>query len=280
MAFPLGLVAVVLFVLVAIFLYSRRPPKVGLNGTYQKYKLILKESISHNTFLFRFALQSPTTRLGLPVGQHIYCRTEIDGLQISRQYTPVSSDDDLGHFDLVVKIYPAGKLSQHLNKLKVGDYLDCRGPAGTLTYKGNGQFEVRKGGQTHVQPIKNVGLIGGGTGITPLYQVVKAVCKNPTDTTNVSLIFGNITEEDILLRDKLDALAETHSNFKVYYTLDKPSDNWRGGRGFVTADMIMDNIPPPADDTMILLCGPPPMITHLEKVLKQLNYTDKMIHRF
>jgi len=29
---------------------------------------------------------------------------EINGKQISRSYTPTSSDDDLGHFDLLIKV--------------------------------------------------------------------------------------------------------------------------------------------------------------------------------
>lgn len=36
----------------------------------------------------------------------------------------------------------------------------------------------------------------------------------------VSLIFGNVTEEDILLRDELDAFAK-RPNIRVHYTLDK-----------------------------------------------------------
>lgn len=43
-------------------------------------------------------------KLGLPIGQHVSVMAEINGKQISRSYTPTSSDDDLGHFDLLVKV--------------------------------------------------------------------------------------------------------------------------------------------------------------------------------
>ena len=42
--------------------------------------------------------------LGLPVGQHIYLTVKIDGNLIIRPYTPVSSDDDKGFMDLVIKV--------------------------------------------------------------------------------------------------------------------------------------------------------------------------------
>lgn len=37
-------------------------------------------------------------------GQHIYLSTRIDGNLVIRPYTPVSSDDDKGFVDLVVKV--------------------------------------------------------------------------------------------------------------------------------------------------------------------------------
>lgn len=57
--------------------------------------------------------------------------------------------------------------------------------------------------------------IAGGTGITPMLQVASEVLKNPDDKTEVSLIFGNLTEDDILLRKHIDQLAKSHKNFKV-----------------------------------------------------------------
>lgn len=53
-----------------------------------------------------FQLPHPNDSLGLPVGQHIQVNAEIDGKQVIRSYTPVTLDDDKGHFDLVVKVCP------------------------------------------------------------------------------------------------------------------------------------------------------------------------------
>jgi ferredoxin-NADP reductase len=49
--------------------------------------------------------------------------------------------------------------------MKVGDKVKMEGPKGLLFYKGNGNWELRK------KPIRKtkLGLIAGGTGITPCY---------------------------------------------------------------------------------------------------------------
>ncbi len=53
---------------------------------------------------------------------------------------------------------------------------------------------------------KNIGLIGGGTGITPLYQVLNAVYTFH-DKVNVSLLFANKSSSDILLKEELELRA-------------------------------------------------------------------------
>lgn len=43
-----------------------------------------------------------------PAGQHIYLSARIDGNLVIRPYTPVSSDDDKGFVDLVIKVRSQG----------------------------------------------------------------------------------------------------------------------------------------------------------------------------
>jgi len=65
-------------------------------------------------------------------------------------------------------------------------------------------------------------MIAGGTGITPMIQVIHKIFTNPEDKTNVSLIYSNKTEEDILEKDYLEALQLKYGKrFRVYHTLSK-----------------------------------------------------------
>ena len=51
-----------------------------------------------------------------------------------------------------------------------------------------------------------------------------------------------------------------NGRFKVYYTLDFPPEGWKGMTGFISQDMIKECLPTPSQDTLFLMCGPPPMI--------------------
>jgi len=235
-------------------------------------KLAEKIDISHDTKKFRFALPSENHILGLPIGQHIFLSATIDNEPIIRSYTPVTSDDDIGYMDLVIKVYlkdvhpkfPAGgKMSQYLNNMKVGEYIDVRGPSGRLKYLGGGRFSLKllRKDPPRIVTVTKVAMIAGGTGITPMLQLIRHITQDPQDTTKMALLFANQTEKDILLREELEEVAKKHSaQFKLWYTVDTPSEGWKYSTGFVNADMISSHLFPPAPDTLVLMCGPPPMV--------------------
>jgi len=123
--------------------------------------------------------------------------------------------------------------------------------------------------------VRHFGLIAGGTGITPMLQIIRAVIRGrPTgDKTEIDLIFANVGPEDILLKEDLDQLAKEDPKFRVHYVLNNPPDKWDGGVGFVTPEMITKWLPKPASDVKILLCGPPPMISAMKKATESLGYS-------
>mmetsp|Transcript_38216 Transcript_38216/g.62020 ORF Transcript_38216/g.62020 Transcript_38216/m.62020 type:complete len:909 (+) Transcript_38216:214-2940(+) len=265
--------------------------------TAQKVKLVYKEPLSHDTALFRFAFPDPTKVLGLPVGKHFKMTmrnvsgvelgswngrpdVEADANMIQRSYTPTSSDLDQGYVEVVVKCYrpkklakfpDGGKLTQQLDKLYIGDEVEIQGPYGRVEYLGRSKFNF--GSRTLEK--KMVGLIAGGTGITPMIQLLKSSLPDNTDDTMFSLIYANQTENDILLRDVLEDLANTYpERFKLHFTLDRPPETgWGYSKGFITAEMLRTIMPPVTDDTIILMCGPPPMIKYAcRENLDKLGY--------
>lgn len=172
--------------------------------------------------------------LGLPIGQHISLAATPAGApeEVMRSYTPVSSDDkDKGYFDLLIKSYPQGNISKHMSMLAIGDKMKVKGPKGAMVYSPN--------------MCRHIGMIAGGTGITPMLQVARAISRGRAagDKTEVDLIFANVNPEDILLREELDGLAKTDPRFRVHYVLNNPPAGWMGGVGFVTPDMIKVGLP-------------------------------------
>ena len=149
--------------------------------------------------------------------------------EVVRSYTPISSDENAGYFDLLIKSYPTGNISKHIGELKIGQTLKVKGPKGAMVYAPG--------------LVRHFGMIAGGTGITPMLQIIRAIIRGRprnggNDTTEVDLIFANVNPEDILLKEDLDALAKEDPHFRVYYVLNNPPEKWDGGVGFVTADII------------------------------------------
>ncbi|KAI4335758.1 hypothetical protein L6164_014369 [Bauhinia variegata] len=249
-----------------------------------EFKLQDTARVSHNTQLFRFSFD-PTKKLGLDVASCIITRAPLgqdaEGKPkyVIRPYTPISDPESKGYFDLLIKVYPEGKMSQHFASLKPGDVVEVKGPIEKLKYTPNMK--------------KHIGMIAGGTGITPMLQVIEAILKNPDDNTQISLLYANISPDDILLKQKLDVLEASHPNLKIFYTVDNPTKNWRGGVGYISKDIALKGLPSPSDDTLILVCGPPGMMKHisgdkakdrsqgeLTGILKELGYTDQMVYKF
>ncbi|CAK9012813.1 NADH-cytochrome b5 reductase-like protein (B5R), partial [Durusdinium trenchii] len=218
---------------------------------FREFKLKETERVSHNTQLYRFELPSNNHETGLTVASCLVARAVVDGKKVVRPYTPVSLNHQRGYVDLLVKTYPApgGRMSRHIEALEPGQALEMKGPFKKVDYKAN----------MH----KKVGMIAGGTGITPMLQVIREVLSNPQDHTEIHLVFANVTEDDILLRDELDALQYLYPAFHVYYTLDKPPSGWTMGAGFVSADIIKAHLPSPEDDCLLLVCGPKGLVAHV-----------------
>lgn len=232
---------------------------------FQDFELTEKTILSHNTAIYRFALPSPTHILGLPIGQHISIAATLpqpDGTtkEIVRSYTPISGDHQPGFVDLLIKSYPTGNISKHMASLTIGQTIKVRGPKGAMVYTPN--------------MVRHFGMIAGGTGITPMLQIIRAVIRGRPigDRTEIDLIFANVNQEDILLKDDLDTLAKQDAGFRVHYVLNNPPEKWDGGVGFVTPEMITTHLPKPADDVKLLLCGPPPMISAMKKASEGLGF--------
>jgi nitrate reductase (NAD(P)H) len=234
-------------------------------------KLISKEELSRDSRRLRFALPSPQHTLGLPIGSHLLVNATIDGTPCMRAYTPTSLDHDVGFVEMVIKVYfknenprfpDGGIMSQHLESLNIGDTIDIKGPVGHFEYLGRGKFKLHN---KEVRQCSSMGMICGGTGITPAYQVMKAALKDKEDATQFYLLYANQTPADVLLRAQLDAWAKEHpARVHIWYTVDKVPEgtDWPFSVGFIDEEMIKKHMPKPGlnGESFVGMCGPPPML--------------------
>ncbi|PWN37679.1 nitrate reductase [Meira miltonrushii] len=274
---------------------------------WKKSMLHSKTQISHDSFVFRFALDREDQNVGLPIGQHVYVRVrskvdeqteEVETIQ--RAYTPFSGNELVGYLDILIKVYmpnssfpKGGKMTTALHKLRVGeDHVELKGPLGHFTYEPGSMMRVHK----HSRLIKNVAMIAGGSGITPIWSTLKGLIDDPKATeTNIWIIDCNRAEEDILARRQLDQLVERASGrIKLWHILsakDLP-DSWSMGRGRISSDCLQKHLPPapqpindkdgnPIEDTIALFCGPPPMEEAVLRLMRELGWdTERSVVRF
>jgi len=255
--------------------------------------LIEKEVLSHDTRRFTFGLPDQQLTLGLPIGQHLTLRfTDAAGKVVQRSYTPVTDDSTPGLFSLVIKVYApsppkfpvGGVMSQHLDSLKLGETILIKGPKGHLNYHGRGRFGVKPLGQPHEErTCSNIAMMAGGTGITPMLQILHAIFRNPNDTkTRVKLLYANQTPNDILVREELETMVKEYPDrFSVWYTVDRvdAAASWKYDKGFISKTMIEQHClfeNGQKGQTQVFMCGPPPMIKFAcLPALTELGFTEK-----
>jgi nitrate reductase (NAD(P)H) len=120
----------------------------------------------------------------------------------------------------------------------------------------------------------------GGTGITPVFQVLRAVIENPNDPTTCVVLDGNRQEEDILCRDELDAFVSLDDRkCTVVHTLTKPLDSWTGRRGRISEELLKEFVPAD-DESMVLVCGPEPMEKSARRILLAQGWAESNLHFF
>lgn len=240
------------------------------NGVYQSFPLVTKTVLTKDTAIYRFGLPRETDVLGLPIGQHISVKITVpdkeskEGVKnVVRAYTPISLDQDCpGYFDLLVKSYELGTVSRMFGELSIGDRINITGPQGFYDYTRNCRDAI--------------GMIAGGTGITPMYQVMKAIFDDVRDKTQVHLIYGSRCERELFLKNEIDSMVAKRPNqFHVYYLVEQNDrDDWEGGVGYVTREIMETHLPAPGprEKVQLLICGPPKMVSFTKRTAAAMGF--------
>ncbi|ORX40784.1 hypothetical protein BD324DRAFT_612102 [Kockovaella imperatae] len=249
------------------------------------------EPYNHNSkvYHFEFPPEGKDKTTGIPVAGALLTKAPDEaginddkGKPVIRPYTPISSPDETGSVKLLIKEYKGGKLTPFISTLKPGEgQLMFKGPIEKYKYQPN-TFDR--------------GLcIAGGSGITPMYQLINHSLSIPDDKTKWTLIFSNVTEADILLRKEWENLAKQHKDrLDIKFVLDKAPRGWQGPTGFINAQMISQLFPyhDGQNKVMAFVCGPPPQVKSIsgpkdgprqgevQGALKDLGYTSDEVFKF
>ena len=171
-----------------------------------------------------------------------------------------------------------------LEKMAIGDELELKGPLGGFTFLGNSM--IRWHGKE--RKVRKLALICGGSGITPIWSTIKGLVEcADSGETECWMLNGNRTEADILARGQIDDLrsrfVEQRRKFNLWHVLSgKTADDWDGGKGRINIELMKKHLPPPPkkresddeplEDTLALVCGPPPMEHAVKEGLAEIGW--------
>jgi len=266
-------------------------PKNGLlkskDEDPKKVKLVKKEILTHDVRLFRWKLDDNQT-LGLLPGEHVKLTSLVNSKSLSRFYSPVSDPHQQGYFEIIVKIYSptednpnSGAFSSFLDSLEPGDEISISGPFGYLGYLARGSFLFKQ----KIQNYKTIAMIAGGSGLTPMLQLIRHIMNEENSISQLYLIYTNKTKDDVIVEEELkNYSAQNPSKFKLTlaFTREYPerssSNNWHEHHGRIDEGLLAKVFPYPSEDVLTLICGPKNMNVTAKSICTSLGYSN--IHIF
>ncbi|MGB0885032.1 MAG: 2Fe-2S iron-sulfur cluster-binding protein [Chitinophagales bacterium] len=144
-------------------------------------------------------------------GQYVTLKVNVNGLTFNRSYSLCSNPYEGKEHRIAIKRVPGGKVSTYLTQMAVpGEMIEVMLPMG------NFHTDLNKDAEKHYY------LFGAGSGITPLFSILKAVLSDEPKS-KVTLVYGNYNSDAVIFKDELNVLASTHSDrFNLIHVFDKP----------------------------------------------------------
>jgi len=245
-------------------------PAVARKSIELPFKLTHKEVVNDCKTLIKIKLLGPSGTGYItdePIGGHF----SIINKNVRRSYTPVGIKKlgDRVEMELSIKVYEDGELTPWIDEQEIGDTFVMAGPKGHIHYAVEkiGYFSIA--GQT-ARRYKKVTMIAGGTGITPMLQILRYVYehtkdnKERTDLHDFKLIYSIRTRDEIIELGELKKYASGFVTLNLHITKEK------GKR--VDMETIEEVCGRGTDDSLALICGPPLFCEAMYTYLSHLNY--------
>src|SRR5512137_1887231 len=158
----------------------------------------------------------------------------------------------------------AGRVTNALANLEVGDTVGFRGPYGNT-------FPVEE------WEGKNLLYIAGGIALPPMRCVIWNTIDLREKYKDITIVYGARSVNDLVYKHELKEWEE-RPDINLYTTVDPggQTPDWKGEIGFVPT--VLEKVAPSSKDTIAIVCGPPIMIKYTFPVLEKLGFTDENIY--
>ncbi|MEX0813628.1 MAG: NADH:ubiquinone reductase (Na(+)-transporting) subunit F [Chitinophagales bacterium] len=137
-------------------------------------------------------------------------------------------------------------------------------------------------GEFFIKPTdKEMVYIGGGAGMAPLRSHIFHLFHTESTDRKVTYFYGGRSKRELFYTEHFRDIEEKFDNFKYVEALSEPleEDNWDGPTGFihlVAYEEYLKNHPEP-EEIEYYLCGPPMMLSAVQKMLDELGVPESNI---
>jgi len=203
-------------------------------------------------------------------GQYVTLKLLVNGKELRRSYSICSSPYSDKRLRVAIKEVQNGAGSTFLNRnVKAGDVLEVMEPMGSFYTPLN---------ETHRL---HYVLFAGGSGITPMMSIIKAVLhKEPG--SRITLLYGNLNESSIIFQKELAHLCASHPALQVVHVLQQPADagftKHKGMMDKATVAGLLKEYQLTEANCEYFICGPTPMMQGIESLLKEQTSDHSHIH--
>lgn len=166
---------------------------------------------------------------------------------------------------LASTIKESGDFTQTIKDTQPGDRALVRGPYGRFSH-------------LLMPPAERLVFVAGGVGITPFISMLRYM-RDTGDWRPTVLLYANKTQQDILFRAELHAIADqSRGHVQVIHILSRPDNVWPGERGRLDVECLR-KYASPVKMNRFFVCGPPPMIQSVVSLLADAGVDSESIHR-
>jgi predicted ferric reductase len=156
---------------------------------------------------------------------------------------------------LALSIKALGDFTSQVHKIQPGTRAYLDGPYGVFSID--------------YHPAPGYVFVAGGVGITPIMSMLRTLADR-NDLRPVYLFYGSKTWEGATFREEIDEL-KSRMDLTVIYVLEEPPDGWEGPVGFITPELLAQNLPQNRVELVYFICGPELMMEAVEDALDRLG---------
>lgn len=236
-------------------------------ATFHKINIqeVIRETANAVSLVFKIP-GNLKSKFAFHAGQYLTLKKTINGKEVRRAYSICSSPTD-NFIKVAIKAVENGTFSTYATtELKSGNFIEISEPEGKFILE--------------PKPNKNYIAFAAGSGITPILSMVKDVLLNETAST-FTLVYGNKTVNDIIFKNELDNLKETHSDrFNLHYICSREQleDSLFGRIDKAHTNFYINNNYKEVNFDAAFLCGPEEMIKEVSLTLSEHGIAEENIH--